>query len=333
MKNAAIICEDPKLFDHVFSAGRKEELACAVNLHPVILNSKNLEREAPRLKHVEALFSTWGMPALSGERLESSLPSVKALFYAAGTVKGFATPFLERGVIVVSAWRANAIPVAEFVCAQVTLSCKGYFRNRLDAGDPERRVAGECHQGKGVFGEKVGLVGCGMIARHLIKLLKSYRLQVMVCDPYLSDAAAAELGVEKAELARLFSECYVVSNHLPNLESLRGVLNGELFRSMRQGATFINTGRGAQVNETELVDVFSRRPDLTALLDVTDPEPPPVGSPLYAAPNIHLSSHIAGSLGDEVVRMADYVLDDFRNWEAGRPLEHSVSLATLATMA
>ena len=83
------------------------------------------------------------------------------------------------------------------------------------------------------------------------------------------------------------------------------MLNAALFRSMRPGATFINTGRGAQVNESDMAAVFGARPDLTALLDVTWPEPPEAGSPLYTLPNVHLSSHIAGSLGNEVVRMAD----------------------------
>lgn len=69
---------------------------------------------------------------------------------------------------------------------------------------------------------------------------------------------------------------------------------------MRQGATFINTGRGAQVDEAGLIEVFKRRPDLTALLDITCPEPPEDGSELYTLPNIHLSSHIAGSKNDEV---------------------------------
>ena len=172
-----------------------------------------------------------------------------------------------------------------------------------------------------------------MIARYLIGLLKPFNLKVLVYDPYLPDSEAASLGVEKADLTRIFSECYVVSNHLPNLESLRGLLNETLFSSMRLGSTFINTGRGAQVDESDLVSVLKRRDDLTALLDVTDPEPSPADSPFYKMANVRLTSHIAGSMNDEVVRMADYVIEDFGNWDAGRPLKHSVTKDMLDKMA
>ncbi|MBP5233866.1 MAG: hydroxyacid dehydrogenase, partial [Planctomycetes bacterium] len=65
--------------------------------------------------------------------------------------------------------------------------------------------------------------------------------------------------------------------------------------------------------------------DLTALLDVTDPEPPMEGSPLYTLPNVHLSAHIAGSLNDEVHRMADYAIADYKRFADGEPLEHEVT--------
>jgi phosphoglycerate dehydrogenase-like enzyme len=285
-----------------------------------------------KLKDLEVLFSTWGMPTLTPEQI-ALFPSLKAVFYAAGSVKGFAGPFLDKGIAVVSAWRANAIPVAEFTLAQILLSCKGYFRNSRDCRDPELRLNGGCHRGRGVFGEKIGLIGCGMIARHLIGLLKPFNLKVLVYDPYLSEEDAAKLGVEKADAVRIFKECFVVSNHLPNLPSLRSELDKELFSLMREGATFINTGRGAQVDEAGLIAVMKKRDDLTALLDVTDPEPPPGDSPFYKMPNVRLSSHIAGSLGDEVVRMADYVIEDFERWDAGLPLQHAVSKDMLDKMA
>jgi phosphoglycerate dehydrogenase-like enzyme len=102
---------------------------------------------------------------------------------------------------------------------------------------------------------------------------------------------------------------------------------------MRPGATFINTGRGAQVNEPELAAVLKRRPDLMALLDVTDPEPAPAGSAFYDLPNVQLSSHIAGAHDDEVVRMADYMIEEFRHWQKGEPLRYAVSPELLDRMA
>lgn len=61
----------------------------------------------------------------------------------------------------------------------------------------------------------------------------------------------------------------------------------------------------------ELLAVLQARADLTALLDVTHPEPLPTDSPFWTLPNVQLTGHIAGSIGDEVVRLADWMLDEF----------------------
>jgi len=135
------------------------------------------------------------------------------------------------------------------------------------------------------------------------------------------------------ELAEAFARASVVSNHIADLPETVGLLKREHFASLPLGATFINTGRGRTVCEKGLLEIFSQRKDLTALLDVTDPEPPVACSPLYTLRNIRLSTHLAGSIGQEVLSMADCVIDEFESWLAGRALRYSVSEAMLATMA
>ena len=85
--------------------------------------------------------------------------------------------------------------------------------------------------------------------------------------------------------------------------------------------------------ESDLVTVLEQRPDLTALLDVTDPEPSLAESAFYRLPNVFLSSHIAGSIGGEVNRMADTVIEEYLAWQNGKPLNYAVSQEMLATMA
>ena len=132
-------------------------------------------------------------------------------------------------------------------------------------------------------------------------------------------------------LEEAFETAFVISNHLPNREDNRGIIKGRHFRLMRPGAVFVNTGRGAQVDETEMIAVLKERPDLTVLLDVTWPEPPAADSELYRLPNVHLSSHIAGSIGNEVVRMADFVIADYQRFVAGEPLQYEVTESMLMT--
>jgi phosphoglycerate dehydrogenase-like enzyme len=107
------------------------------------------------------------MPEMEGDEL-AALPSLEAVFYAAGSVQSFARPFLNRGITVVSAWAANGVPVAEFTLAQILLSCKGYFRNTRDCRNPDQRHLDQVFRGSGTFGETVGLIGVGIIARSAV---------------------------------------------------------------------------------------------------------------------------------------------------------------------
>jgi phosphoglycerate dehydrogenase-like enzyme len=310
--------------------GRRDRLAAIVDLLPGTLDKASFAERLPELSEVEVIFSTWGMPAPTPQQLEA-MPKLKAVFYAAGTVQQFARPLLQRGITVVSAWRANAVPVAEFALAQILLSTKSYFAN-CDAYRTPKSFD-QAPRGDGNFGQTVALLGVGAIGRRVIELLKPFHLDVVVFDPYLSDEDAQAMGVRKVSLDAAFSEAIVVSNHLANLPATIGMLRGSHFALLRKNATFINTGRGAQVNEPEMIAALRSRPDVYALLDVTSPEPPVASSPLWSMPNVRLSSHIAGSLGNEVVRMADLVIEEFHRWDAGQPLQHQVTMEMLDRMA
>jgi len=84
--------------------------------------------------------------------------------------------------------------------------------------------------------------------------------------------------------------------------------------------------------EADLIRVMRERPDLTALLDVTDPEPPVPDSPFWTLPNVVNSPHVGGTTGDEVVRLSDCAIEEFIAWDAGKPLRYEVTREVLETM-
>ena len=330
VRKKAAFFGSPDLIDRVYGGDRKARVAAQTNLFPSVIRQADLAGCAADLKDLEVIFSTWGMPALTRQELDG-LPCLKAVFYAAGSVQPFARPLLERGILVVSAWHANAVAVAEFTLAQILLANKGYFQNTQNC---RRRVPWrEAPHGEGNYGETVALLGAGAIGRRLIGLLQPFHLHLLVFDPYLSPDEAARLGVEKVSLEEAFTRAGVVSNHLADKPETERMLDGSLMMRLRDGATFINTGRGRTLDEDGLARVLQARPSLTALLDVTHPEPPEPDSPLYTLPNVHLTSHIAGAIGNEVLRMADCCLEEFAAWQAGRPLQYAISLTQLETMA
>jgi phosphoglycerate dehydrogenase-like enzyme len=110
------------------------------------------------------------------------------------------------------------------------------------------------------------------------------------------------------------------------------LLRGIHFSSMRQDATFINTGRAETVHQIEMVEVLEKRPDLTALLDVYH-YPEAAGERLHQLKNVHFSTHIAGSIGDEQQRMGDWMIEEYVNWSKRNSPRFQVNLEMLATMA
>ena len=173
-----------------------------------------------------------------------------------------------------------------------------------------------------------------MIGKMVIERLHNLDfVEILVFDPFLSDEKAAELGVRKTDLHTLFEESDVISNHLANNPQTVGMLNADCFDRMKPHATFINTGRGAQVVEADMIAALLDVPTRAAVLDVTFPEPPNADSPLYTVPNVFLTPHIAGSLGNEVHRMAEYMYEEYKAFDAGQPTRYGVTIPMLATMA
>ncbi|MCL2213092.1 MAG: hypothetical protein FWB93_04610, partial [Oscillospiraceae bacterium] len=163
--------------------------------------------------------------------------------------------------------------------------------------------------------------------------LKSYSFEVLAHDPFMSAEKAADLGVKSVSLEEIFSECFTISNHLPDIAKTKNMLNYDLFKLMKPNGNFINTGRGAQVREYDLIRALVEEPGRTALLDVTAPEPPKPLSPLFTMPNIFLTPHIAGSMGNEVARMGDYVTEEFLAFVEGKETRYEVTPEMLETMA
>ncbi len=331
---AIFLCEREEACHRVYDRNLVSELRGMTELDGIVHSKSEILSDPTVFADVRIVFSTWGMPTFSEEEIRTCFPRLECVFYAAGTVQKFARPFLHCGVRVFSAWAANAVPVAEMTVAQVILVNKGYFlTNRLyhEKGNQAAKDAfGKCN---GNYGETVGIIGAGMIGQLVIQMLKQYRLKVLVFDPFLSDEKAEELGVEKCGLDELFERAFAVSNHLANNEQTKGMLTYELFHRMRENAVFINTGRGAQVVEEDLVRVLRERPDLTALRDVTDPEPPAKGHPFYTLPNCRLTPHIAGSAGDEVRRMGEYMVSECKAYRSGGVCRYEVTEKMLKTMA
>ena len=318
----------------VFDAGTVQALSQRLEFPEHIILADELERHRGYLAETEYLFSTWGMPALTEDQIREYFPRLKGVFYGAGSVQYFARPFLNQGIRVFSAWAANAVPVAEYTVAQIILAGKGFFQGLRIQGR-EGRAAGRAYNDSFPcnYGAKVGVLGVGMIGSLVCRMLKGYNLEVLAYDPFASDKKLAGLSAARASLEEIFSECQTITCHIANLPATVGILNYGLFSRMKPNAAFINTGRGAQVVEEDLIRALKEEPGRTALLDVTWPEPPVPESPLWTMENVFLTPHIAGSMGKEVARMGAYMAEEFARVSDGEAPRWEVTPKMLETMA
>ena len=324
----------PGLEPYVFRRGRHQRLRDLVEvLDDAALGTFDDPRADALLADAEILLTHWGAPLVDAGVLDRA-PQLRMVAHGAGTVKGIVDPVVfERGLLVTSAAAANAVPVAEFTLAAILFANKDVFgareRDRRPAPDHPWFERGPSI---GNVAKRVGLIGASHVGRLVIGLLAPFDVDVVVADPYLSPADAAALGVEVVDLDTLVATSDVVSVHAPELPETRHLLDARRLASMRDGATVINTARGSLV-DTEALTAELRTGRISAVLDVTDPEPLPDDHELRRLPNVFLTPHVAGSAGTEIIRMTDLVLDELARFVAGEPPRHPVTAADLARIA
>jgi phosphoglycerate dehydrogenase-like enzyme len=166
----------------------------------------------------------------------------------------------------------------------------------------------------------------------VLELLSPFDFEVRVSDPFLESDEALRLGAKPCELEALLRDSDVVSLHAPALPETRHMLDRRRLSLMKDGATLINTARGALVDHAALeAELLSGR--ISAVLDTTDPEVLPPDSPLYELPNVFLTPHIAGAMGSETERLADLAIDEVERFAKGEPLVHAIRRAHLEHIA
>lgn len=268
------------------------------------------------LDGADVAITSWGTPTLPTELFSDGRgPTVIA--HAAGSVKKLLPPgLLESGqVTVFSAAPRIAWSVGEYclaACLTMLRALPAYHRD-MRAGN--WRSAGV--RGQELRGARVGLIGASSTARAFRSLLEPFEAQVCVYDPYLDEASARDLGVERVGLEEVMRSD-IVSVHVPSVPATAGMITRDLLASMPDGGLLINTSRATAVDSAALeTEVLGGR--LQAALDVYDEEPPSLGPELRAAPNVLLTPHIAGDSRSGHRALVGYVLNDVVNFmDSGR---------------
>ncbi|WHX26547.1 hydroxyacid dehydrogenase [Virgibacillus halodenitrificans] len=331
MKKGLIIM-NKDFVDLVYPEKVREEIESLADIYEEPLSREQVKENPEIVKDAEIIFSGWDGPRMDKAFLDAA-PNLKALFYAAGTVKPLLTDAVwERNLTITAAGKANAVPVVEYTLSQILFSLKDGWNFVNNIKKEKHYPKKPYYHVSGAFGSTVGIISLSTIGKKVAEILKQFDVNVLAYDPFADKSVAEELNVELCSIEDIFATADVVSLHAPLLSETRGLIRGSHFRSMKKNASFINTARGEIVMEAEMVEVLQERDDITAILDVTFPEPPEESSLLYTLPNIILTPHIAGSEGKECGRLGSYMLEEFKRYIEGKNLKWQVMKEQYATM-
>ena len=146
-----------------------------------------------------------------------------------------------------------------------------------------------------LMGQTLGFVSFGRVARAVAKRAAPFGLRMMAYDPFIQETLMWDHGVIPATLNEVLSQSDFVSMHAPARPEVHHMLTEKHFRQMKKGSVFINTGRGATVDEESLIKALQEGWIAHAALDVLEKEPPSHNNPMLGMENVTLTAHVASA--------------------------------------
>ncbi|MBO5222435.1 MAG: hydroxyacid dehydrogenase [Clostridia bacterium] len=314
-----------------------ENIRLAESLGQVVWNERSTQMSAEEIAQIigdsDAYVTGWGSPRLD-ETILDRAPQIKLLVHLCGTVVPFVSDALwERGIRVISGNDFFALSVAEGTIGYMLTALRDipkYSRRLKDDKiwkEPEDFT-------RGLLGKTVGIVSYGAIARHLVRMLAPFGVKLKVYDiKPLPAEDAAKYGLEQVSLPELFSKSDIISLHTPLYDKTHHLIGEDLLRRIPEHALFINTSRGAIVDQPALEKCLTEG-RFRAVLDVYEKEPLPLENPLFDCDNVILMPHMAGPTVDlrkEITRCL--LLESVAFLKEGGPLPHEISRDIASTMS
>ena len=240
----------------------------------------------------------------------------------------------ERGIVVINTPDGPTESTAEQAVAMLLGLAKRIKQGGADLAAGRWSLRAGPLMGDEVLGKTVGLVGLGRIGRRVAQICRlAFSMRVLAYDPMVSAEEAAALGVESVTLETVLRESNFVSLHAPALPETFRLMNRERFALMRKGTYFINVSRGTLVDEAALLEALESGHLAGAGIDVYDPEPPAVDSPLRAHPNVIATPHVASLTFEGRERMEKMAIERVMAFFAGGTPENVINPEVMSTAA
>lgn len=275
-----------------------------------LLSFRDIEPTDRELASVEFLVPPYGSQC----EVAAAIPHMERLAVIQTLTSGvdWLPPALPPGVVVCNARTVHSAAVAEWIVAAILTNLKRFelFRRRQADHRWELRSV------EALAGRTVMVLGYGHIGQAVARRLAPFDVELIAV------ARTAREGVLPVDdgLSRL-GEVDVLVLLLPLTDKTRGLVDAGFLRRLKAGALIVNAARGAIVDTPALVSELEGG-RIRAVLDVTDPEPLPEDHPLWTAPNVTITPHVAAETPDYESRAYDFVWKQLRRYMAGEPLQN-----------
>jgi len=222
---------------------------------------------------------------------------------------------------------ASAHPVAEWDLAMILICLRNagaVYRQMIAAEETWANAGNEEFVSGELTERKVGLIGCGHVGQRLIELMQPFRVDLMVCDPYISPEMEARLAIVRGDLDQVLQHADILVVQVPHTPRTEKMIGARELELLGTGKILVNCSRGKVIDQGALTARL-REGVLIAGLDVFDPEPLQKDSPLRALPNAFITPHIAWHAPNALHRYFATMALEFERFFRGESLQYELT--------
>ncbi|HEY2420741.1 MAG TPA: phosphoglycerate dehydrogenase [Neobacillus sp.] len=233
----------------------------------------------------------------------------------------------RKGIIVINAPGANTIAATEHTLAMMLSLARKIpqAHQKTSNGEWDRNT----FKGVELYKKTLGVIGMGKIGTEVAKRAKSFGMNILGFDPYLTEERANKLGMTKAGLDTIARESDFITIHTPLTNDTKALINDDYLRKTKKGVRFINCARGGIIDEAALVRAIQAGHVAGAALDVFEKEP--VANPdLLQNPNIIVTPHLGASTVEAQEKVAQEVSAEIIEIFESQSIQNAVNMPQMS---
>ncbi|MHB0912733.1 MAG: phosphoglycerate dehydrogenase [Armatimonadota bacterium] len=234
----------------------------------------------------------------------------------------------QKGILVVNSPAGNTIAAAELTMAMILSLARNIPQGHasLRAGEWKRSK----FVGTELYGKTLGVYGLGKIGSTVAKRCKAFEMNIVGCDPFVSEDYAAKLGIELVSLDELYARSDYITLHIPATKETKGSIGAAEIAKMKPGVRLVNVARGGIIDEAAICKAVEDGHVAGVAFDVFSQEPPAADNPLLALDKAITTPHLGASTEEAQVNVAIDVAEQIVDVLSGKPARSAVNMPALS---